>query len=221
MARPVVHTTTERIYGGLPGVYRAGDDAQAGGPSGYPLLRYLSLLTDQLGEVIDLLQRFDYYSPDDGGLAGDTSDLVDPATADAGWLPWIAQLVGARLPPGLTVAQQRNAIAGVVAGYLKGTKQGIIAAAQTALTGTKYARVIPLYGGDQYRIELRTRTSETASTAAVLAAVDAAGARPAGIEIVPTVYEATWAQIEAAYPVWLTLETNAPTWLQVEETGAP
>lgn len=220
MARPVVHPTTERIYDALPGVYLAADAAQAAGTSGYPLLRYLSLLADQLGELVDLLQRFDYYSPDDGGAPGDTSDLTDPATADPAWLPWLAQLVGAKLPAGLSVAQQRNAIAGVVGGYLKGTKAGIAAAAQTALTGTKYARVIPLYGGDQYRIELRTRTSETASTAAVLAAVDAAGARPAGIEIVPTAYEASWTAIETTWPTWAALEAGAPTWILLEETGA-
>jgi hypothetical protein len=167
-----------------------------------------------------LIARADYYSPDDGGAPGDTSDLADPATADPAWLPWLAQLVGARLPAGLTDAERRAAVAGAVAGYFKGTKQGIEAAARPALLGTQYVRVIPHYGGDQWRLEVRTRTSETPSTAAVAAAIVAANAKPAGVELVATAYEATWAQVEAAYPTWAALEANAPTWLAVEETGA-
>jgi hypothetical protein len=148
-------------------------------------------------------------------------ETVVTATADPAWLPWLAQLVGARLPAGLSTADRRAAVAGAVAGYFKGTKQGIEAAARAALTGTKYVRVIPLYAGDQWRLEVRTRTSETASTAAVAAAIVAANAKPAGVELVATAYEATWAQVEAAYPTWAALEANAPTWLAVEETGAP
>lgn len=218
MTRPAPTATTERVYSGLAELYQAADADQAAGDNGYPLLRFLSLLADQVDDVNVLADRADYYSPDDGGAPGDTSDLTDPATADSAWLPWLAQLVGAPLPAGMTDAEKRGAIAGVVAGYLKGTKQGIEAAAQAALTGTRYVRVIPLYLGDQYRVEVRTRTSETPSTADVLAAIIAAGAKPAGIELVPTAYEATWAQIDTAYPTWA--GRSGLTWLQLEETGA-
>jgi hypothetical protein len=221
VTRPAPSATTERLYAALPELYQAADAELGDGDNGYPLLRFLSLLGDQLDDVEMLIARADYYSPDDGGAPGDTSDLADPATADPAWLPWLAQLVGARLPAGLTDAERRAAVAGAVAGYFKGTKQGIEAAARAALTGTKYVRVIPLYAGDQWRLEVRTRTSETASTAAVAAAIVAANAKPAGVELVATAYEATWAQVEAAYPTWAALEANAPTWLAVEETGAP
>lgn len=221
MTRPAPTATTEALYAALPELYRAADAERGAGPSGYPLLRFLSLLGDQLADVEALVARADYYSHDDGGQPGDTSDLTDPATADAAWLPWLAQLVGARLPAGLTTAGRRGAVAGAVAGYFKGTKQGIQAAAQAALLGTRYVRVIPLYAGNQWRLEVRTRTSETPSTAAVAAAIVAANAKPAGVELVATAYEATWAQIEAAFPTWANLEATAPTWLGVEETGAP
>jgi Phage tail protein (Tail_P2_I) len=222
MTRPTVHTRTEAFYARLPDVYREADatlDLGAGDLNGYPLLRWLSLLVDQLGEVADLIGRIDYYSPDDRGLPGDTSDLGDPATADAAWLPWLAQAAGVVLAPNLNVDDQRAAIAGAVTGYLKGTKQGIADAAATALTGTRYVRVIPLYGGDQWRIEVRTRTTETPSTADVLAAIVDKRAKPAGVEIVPTTYAATWDQLEALGS-WDALEARG-SWTGIEETGAP
>lgn len=222
MTRPTPHARTERLYSHLPELYRDADAALDAGtldPNGYPLLRFLSLAGDQLGDVADLLDRADYYTHDDGGADGDTSDLVDPTVADAAWLPWLAQLTGVRLTAAMSVDAQRNAIAGAVSGYLKGTKQGIAAAAATALTGTRYVRVIPLYGGDEWRVEVRTRTTETASTAAVLAAIIAAGAKPAGVELVATTYAASWDQIEA-------LGSNDAvdargSWDALEETGAP
>lgn len=222
MTRPIVHARTEAFYARLPDVYREADAAQdrgAGDLDGYPLLRWLSLIVDQLGEVADLLERIDYYSPDDRGAPGDTSELVDPELADARWLPWLAQVVGVALAPNLSVADQRAAIAGAVTGYLKGTKQGIAAAAATALTGTRYVRVIPLYGGDQWRLEVRTRTSETPSTAAVLAAILDKRAKPAGVELVATTYAASWDTIEALGS-WDAVEARG-SWTALEETGAP
>lgn len=217
--RPDVTATTEALYAALPEVYRDADAAQPDGPNGYPLLRYLSLIGDQLDELAVLVERFDYYSPDDGGQPGDTSDLTDPAAADPDWLDWLAQLVGAQLPAGLATDDRRAAIAAAVNGYLKGTKQGIAAAAAQALTGTRYVRVVPAYGGDQWRIEVRTRTTETPSSAAVLAAIVAANAKPAGFELVATTYQASWDQIEA-------LGSNDAvdargSWDALEETGAP
>lgn len=87
--RPDVSATTERLYGSLPAFYRDADE-----PLDWPLLRYLSLLGDQLGDLEELVDRIDFVRAEDVGSAGDTSDLVDPATADAAWLPWLAQLVG-------------------------------------------------------------------------------------------------------------------------------
>jgi hypothetical protein len=220
MARPDVHDATDALWSSLPELYQAADEAQADGPNGYPLLRFLSLIVDQWGEVLDLVGRIDYYSHDDGGAPGDTSDLADPYAADAAWLPWLAQLVGAQLPAGLTVADQRAAIAGALAGFLKGTKAGIAAAAATVLTGTKYVLVRPLFGGDRWTVELRTRTTETPGDAAVLAAVLAQKAKPAGLTIVVTHYAASWAAIEAAHPTWASIEA-AGSWAVLEESGAP
>lgn len=222
MTRPVTHPRTEALYGRLPDLYRDADALLDGGPTdanGYPLLRFLSLLGDQAGDLADLISRIDFYTPDDGGAAGDTSDLADPATADPAWLAWLAQVVGVRLGEGLSVADQRAAIAGAVSGYLKGTKQGIADAARTELTGSRYVAVIPFYGGDAWRVEVRTRTTETPDPGAVLGAIESKHARPAGVELVTTTYAATWDQIEALGS-WDAVEARG-SWDALEETGAP
>lgn len=95
-APPAVAAFTRRWFDDLPEVYRAADEAD---PSvdGWPLLRYLSLLGDQADELSTLVDRFALH--DDG--AGDwTSDLSNPATADAAWLPWLAQMAGIGLDVG-------------------------------------------------------------------------------------------------------------------------
>lgn len=87
--RPAVAELTDEWFDSLPGYLRDSDAS-----SEWPLLRFLSLVGDQAGAVAVLTARADYVAPTDGGVPGDTSDLVDPATADAGWLAWLAQFVG-------------------------------------------------------------------------------------------------------------------------------
>lgn len=216
MAPPVVHPTTQRIYDRLPEHYRTADADQV--DPDYPLLRFLALIGDQLGELEDLVDRVDYLPPDEGGLPGDTSDLVDATTADAAWLPWLAQLVGAVLPPGLSEAAQRDAVQFAPGGWRAATKGAIADAARTALTGTKYVVIRDHYTGDPWKVEVRTRTTETPSVPAVLAAIVDKGAKPAGVELVATAYQATWAAVLAGRPTWA--DFAGATWAEVLETGA-
>lgn len=63
MARPVFGTSTERLYDGLPEVYRTADaavDTDPDATSGYPLLRFLALVGDQASEIEALIDRLDY-----------------------------------------------------------------------------------------------------------------------------------------------------------------
>ncbi len=212
--RPVVTYTTERLYARLPECYRSADEA-----TDWQLLAYVSSIVDQLGTLEGLYYRLAYVHPDDGGAPGDTSDLVDPAAADAAWLGWLAQLVGVALVPGLSEAAQRDSIAGAASGYRAGTKAAIAAAAASALTGTRHVEIFTHAGGDQWKVEVRTRTSETPSVPAVLAAILAAQAKPAGVEIVTSAYQITWAVFTAAYPTWAAV--NGKTWAQIAATGAP
>lgn len=80
--QPAVRPITTEVYEALPEVYRREDP-----PTGYALLRYLSLALDPLSRVGELADAFD---PDDGSLP----QLLDGARADEAWLPWLAQLLG-------------------------------------------------------------------------------------------------------------------------------
>jgi hypothetical protein len=215
MAIPSVHPTTMRLWLALPEHYRIADARQI--DPDYPLLRYLSLIGDQLGELEDLVDRINYVPPPDGP-PGDTSDLVDPATADAAWLPWIAQLTGARLPLGLDEAATRAVIAAAPSGWRVGTKQAIADAAKSVLAGGKYVVITDHYHGNPFQIEVRTRTSETPSPEAVIAAIVAAGAKPAGHQLVSTSYGASWAEIATRFPKWADIVGH--TWLDVLETSS-
>lgn len=211
MPTPDVHPHTRRLYDALPEFYRDADATQAG--AGYPLLRFVSLILDQAGAVEDLIDRLD---PDLGG----GSDLVDPATADVEWLPWLGQLVGVvDLPPNLTEAEQRNAIAGAVGGWRAGTRAGLEAAAKTALTDPDgYVSVRPHAGGDPFVIGVSVDPSSApADLGDVIAAIEAARARPAGIALVIDLYAATWDTLEARYLTWDTLDA-VTSWTRLEAT---
>lgn len=169
MTAPLVGDLTGDLYEALPEVYRVADAADPT-PDGWPLLRYLSTLLDQATPLLDLYDRFEHSPADDrpyGGLshlegvaqpwrgygsgdygsggygeAADTSDLVDPATADAGWLSWLAQLVGATLLPGWDNPTRRTQIGAPASGaWAKGTIAAITDLARAYVGGTGYVGV--------------------------------------------------------------------------------
>lgn len=211
MTEPTVEPFTRRVYDRLPELYRDADapDRQ--------LLRFLSLVGDQAGALERLFDRIDYTPPDEGGAPGGTSDLTDPATADPAWLPWLAQLVGVTLNPALPIPAQRNAISGAVAGWQAGTRDAIAAAARTALvslTGPPSVVVRP-HPTDPWTLRITTIPEETPDADAVIAAIIAANAKPAGVLLVHTFYAPPWELIEAELPDWQAIE-DADTWSAIE-----
>lgn len=197
--RPQVGPVTEAVYASLPELYRDADAAQDTGPSNYPLLRYLSLIGDQLTPVAAYLARFAYVALDERdntapawdrfgqgtfgeGAYGDagTADLVDPYLADAGWLPWLAQLVGVDVT-NLTVAQQRASIASPADTWAHGTPRAIAAKARPKLTGGQYVDVRAHHQGNPYVIAVVTKESETTIST-------------------------TWGELETIAPTWGDLE---------------
>lgn len=209
MARPTVTVFTERLYGRLPDVYRAADEAQAAGSSGYPLLRYLSLIADQGGEVEELLDRIDYVAAPDGGAPGDTSDLADPATADAAWLPWIAQAAGADLGDLTDPAGRRLVLVAADDTRADGSVRAVRARVAPLLTGARTLYVVPHYGND-WTVALITFAGESAGTTpeAILAAAEEQ--RPAGVAFVHE-YGLTWDDLEAGFPTWSAIDA-AGSW---------
>lgn len=143
-----------------------------------------------------------------------TSDLVDPTRADEAWLPWLAQLVGAREYARLPVPDQRRAIAGAIGGWQSGTKEAIASAAATALTGSRYTNVIDHYLGDPWKIGLLTTEGETLDAGDVIAAVEEAHAKPAGYGLVHSYYQPAWDVIESSLPTWDVIEALG-TWAKI------
>lgn len=197
--RPAVGPFTDTLYRRLPELYRDADDAQDEGRSNYPLLRYLSLVGDQLTQVAELLGRFTYDPLDDrdntdppwqrfgSGLFGDdtygdndVADLVDPALADTAWLPWLTQLVGVDVT-GMTIPEARAAIADPSSTWAHGTREAIIRRARPLLGDEAYLDVVPHHQGDPFTMALVTKRSETTGAT-------------------------TWAELEVLAPTWADLE---------------
>lgn len=206
--RPQVGPITEAVYASLPELYRDADAAQDTGRSNYPLLRYLSLILDQLTPVADYVDRFTYEALDDrdntspawdrygAGTYGegtygdtDTADLVDPNTADAAWLPWLAQLLGVDIE-GLGTTDARAKLAAPADSWAHGTPAAITAKVRPQLTGGGYVDVIPHYQGDPYTIAVVTKNDETYGAT-------------------------TWGELEAAAPTWGDLEALG-SWSNLE-----
>ena len=211
MPEPVYSDFTERVYASLPELFRIADATEASGT--WPLKRYISAVCDRFGAIETVADRIA-----DG-------ELTDVDLADDAWLPWLGQNLGVALDPKLTVTERRDAIRYAPGGWRAGTKGAVAAAAKSELTGTRYAVVKDhsvagaggIGTGDQWQIVIITRSSETSGPAAVVAAIIAKGAKPAGVIVAHRAYEATWAQIETAFPTWADLEGK--TWQQIEEAG--
>lgn len=199
MPYPDVSPTTERLYSRLAEVRRDADADQADTGTGYPLLRYLSLIGDQAGDRETLIDRL-------------PTDLTDPDLADAAWLPWLAQLRGATLPATLPEADRRTTIRYAASGFRAGSRDALEAVAARALIGSRFVEVVPNLDGDPWVIGLHTIEAETPDLAAVVQAITDAAAKPAGYRLDVTFYSASWDTLEAAYPTsddWDAVATSA------------
>jgi hypothetical protein len=166
-----------------------------------------------------------------GGMAERVTDVFDPPDPmepgapllSIDWcpdwaLPWLAQLVGVKLPDSLDPEDQRVMIRDV-AGWSRGTSGAMRAAAGFYLTGSKtvYFRE---RNGSPYRIEVVTRTGETPDPAAVLASL--LRQKPAGLALTYRTVEGwdyeemtfeggTYLQQKAAYLTYRALQYKEPT----------
>lgn len=233
---PLVH----RLYHRLPEVYRTFDAID----STWTFKRYLAGMLDQAGAIDDIIKFIagerpvGPATPEPWALPPDElefwrsnrltrpSGLADPTQAPIEWLPWLAQLVGATLDPSASEQEQRDTITYATSGWRGGTRAAIADAAKSALTGSRYARIVPhtkpdgsggLMAGTIWDLTIVTRTSETPDPGAVLGAVLRKGAKPAGVVLWHAAYESTWDQQQAVYPTWDL--RDAATWDQIAEAG--
>lgn len=147
----------------------APDDASYGYAHAH-LCEALGVMLKQVGEVFD---------PE--GDVPPLAPILDVELCPDWALPWLAQLVGVVLPPGVPADDARTLIADV-AGFERGTPASLEAAAGLFLTGSKtvYFRERDPTGADPpYTLEVVTLTSETPDPAAVLRALLAQ--KPGGI----------------------------------------
>lgn len=239
MPEPAVSDTTRYLYDRVPRAHRALDVDQD-----WTLLRFLDALSGPLHDIRTLVDRITGdrpagpATPLPWGMLDDEqarwsanrrtvlSALGDPLTADAAWLPWLAQLVGAPLSPSATEAEQRDTIRYTTSGWRAGTVAAIEDAARSALTGSRQVAVFQhtsvdglgdLQPGSMWDVTLVTRATETPDVDAVLDAVVVKGVKPAGVVLHHKAYSATWAQIHANRPTWV--QWNNIKWTAFHETG--
>lgn len=234
---PFISETAQRLYERLPRAYRYMDSQ-----NDYALKRYLAACAVVPGKIDDLVDRIrgsrpiGPAQPEPWDLDADDlarwrderrnlpSALADPVLADASWLTWLAQLVGAYLDPRASLTERRDTIRFATSGYRGGTKAALADAARSALTGSRYVLVQPFTRPDGiaatlWDITLRTRTSETPVTSQQLIdTVIRKGAKPAGAVLHHGSFGTSWDIVEARFPTWDDWE--ARTWDQIEEAGA-
>lgn len=239
-ARPVVNSFATRIFDRLPEAYRTFD-----ANTGYPFLLYIDAVTQKLGAIDTVIARIAGQRPvgpatpipwslHPSALADYNanrvlrlSELGDPTVADAAWLPWLVQLVGGKLDPAASVAEQRDTIRYATSGWLAGSAASIEYAARTALTGSQYAKCVPHMTdggapGGPWDVAIMTRSSETPDPSAVLGAVTRKGVKPAGVILHLVNFGASWDILESARPTWDLWESDSlglVTWDRLADTG--
>lgn len=199
MVRPIVTEAAEAVYAAL------GPLTERDAEFDWPLLRWVA-------SFADLLQPVDDRARDTADGPG-WSQVVDIERAPPEMLAWLAQFVGVRIPPGLSVERQR-AHAADAAGFRRGTPTALIAAARSRLTGRQQVILVERHNGDPYRVLVQTFLPETPDPDAVSAALRAE--KPGGVvltyEVIPG---STWGSFAANHATWDAVVATFPTWTSV------
>lgn len=233
---PFVSEAAQRVWERLPQAYRTMDAAQQ-----WAFKRYLAGLLGIVQDADTLVERLagarpvGPSGPEPVDLHGDeltrwrearrdvNSALGDPYLADAEWLSWMAQALGATLDPRSSIQERRDTLRFATSGMKAGTREAIANAARSALTGSRYVQVQSRLRGDGtvgtlWDLTLRTRASETPDPSLVLPTVIRKGAKPAGVVLHHATFGTPWDRIEALFPTWSDWEQQ--TWGSLEESAA-
>lgn len=205
--RPVVHATTEELYAALgTGITRGDEEAE------WHLLLFLDAPAGELlGELDDLVR--------DSAEGPGWSAPFDVERATLEQLPWLGQLVGVRIPDGLTLEEARDWVQSTT-GWRRGTPAAIAGAAGTTLTGTKKVRFLERDGGSAYRLRVQTYEIQTPDAAATEAAIRAQ--KPAGIVLIYDLLPGEpWQVVKDTFPTWQDVKDEFPTWDDLREWIAP
>lgn len=147
--------------------------------------------------------------------------LFDVDRCPAWALPWLAQVVGARLIPGLDEDGIRLTIRNINTAT-RATPVALVAAARRLLTGNRSIKIDERYGGNARAVRVRTYDIETPNPAAVATAIE--DELPSFLELTYAVFAGatyqevrdsgmTYAQVRDAFPTYDDLRT----WIPPEE----
>ena len=192
--------TGQRLFDLLPEYVRDADTNDE-------LLRFLASVGDAAHPVAKFIDDAD---PDTS--ASGTSEPVNPATAPAGWLPWLGWLIGVPVTDmDTTNARWYLSRAGAQA---HGSAAGIQAAVQATLTGDRYCLVTTAVGGDPWAIEVQVNSDEVVDSAATLAA--AMREKPAGANLTLTSSTpVTYDDLDTAYTTYSNMTASALTYTEL------
>jgi hypothetical protein len=190
--------TGQRLFDLLPDYVRDADGRDE-------LLRYVASIGDAAHPVAAFIDGAD---PDTSATG--TSEPVNPATAPAGWLGWLGWLIG--IPTaGMTTSNARWYLTRAGA-QAHGSREGIRAAVQATLTGTRFCNVVTgvAEGGPWYLL-VQVRSDEVADSAATLAA--AMREKPAGVNLtLSALTPVTYTALDAAYGTYADMAATAKTY---------
>lgn len=184
MTRPVVSANAEELWSSL-GPWRDAD----GEETGWALLHFCEALASG-NQIVDDLARDTDTSPG-------WSSIVDLARVPDDFVAWLGQFVGVIARVGETTSALRDEITSRPR-TKRGTPATMIAAAQTALLGSKRVKLTER-DTSPYHFLLRTYTVQTPNTQAVVDAVNAV--KPGGVQWTHQLIAGpTFIDVRGAYP---------------------
>lgn len=137
--------------------------------------------------------------------------LLDPSRCPPQFLGWLGQWAGVVPMPGMSVAEQREAIQHPQA-FLRGTPKALEAMVKMYLTGTKSVFIEERFEGYAWRLRVRTLKSETPEPEVLKAAIKARQ-KPVGVVLT---YEAVsvweWSEVWGKYASWTLAKAANATW---------
>jgi len=191
--------TGQRLFDLLPTYVREADDGTLAG--------FLAAIGDAASSVEKFIDDAD---PDTSSSG--TSEPVNPATAPAGWLPWLGWLIGVPVD-GMDTATARWYLSRAGA-QAHGSADGIRAAVQATLSGTRFCQVFTAVGGDPWAIEVQVDSTEVVDSAATLRA--AMREKPAGAHLtVTSSTPVTYDDLDTAYAAYSNMTASAATYTEL------
>jgi len=189
----------ERLYVSLAPL------AQQDASYGWSLLILCNAIGLMFQDVEDLVRD----SPDGPGY----SELLDLDRCPSWALPWLGQLVGVRLLPGASDAENRARIASTD-GWKRGTPAALEAAIKATLTGSQSVVIRerdPAGADPPYTLTVRTLVAETPDSAATLSA--ALSQKPAGLVLnYTTVTGQDYAGLKSKCATYAAMTTKYPSY---------